>query len=92
MTFEAIDIQDISGIQSIKIPPSLKIDDNKVYLKKVGNALYSIPFHNPWQALFDSVDDFTPDFMVEREQPQEQSRESLTFKLSKIIYQSTLSE
>lgn len=76
MTFEEIDVQENSGTQSIKIPDNFKIDDVKVYLKKVGNALYIIPFHNPWQNLFDSIDEFSPDFMNNREQPSEQSRKS----------------
>lgn len=76
MAFEAIDIQDIAGSQSIKIPDNYKINDDKVYLKKVGNALYIIPFHNPWQNLMDSVNEFTQDFMNDRAQPSEQTRES----------------
>ena len=76
MAFEAIDIQDISGSQSIRIPENFKINDDKVYLKKVGTALYIIPFHNPWQNLFDSVDEFSQDFMNDREQPAGQTRES----------------
>ena len=76
MAFEAIDIQDITGFQSIKIPDNFKIDDDKVYLKKVGNALYIIPFHNPLQNLIDSVDEFSQDFMSDREQPANQVRES----------------
>jgi antitoxin VapB len=54
MAFEAIDINNDSGFQEIKIPENLKIDDNKVYLKKIGNALYIIPYHNPWQNMIDS--------------------------------------
>ncbi len=76
MAFEAIDIQDISGSQSIRIPDNFKINDDKVYLKKVGTALYIIPFHNPWQSLIDSVDEFSQDFMSDREQPAGQTRES----------------
>jgi antitoxin VapB len=76
MAFEAIDIQDISGSQSIRIPENFKINDDKVYLKKVGTALYIIPFHNPWQNLFDSVDEFSQDYMNDREQPAGQNRES----------------
>ncbi len=75
MPFEIIDLQDTSGFQSIKIPAQLKIDDNKAYLKKVGNALYIIPFHNPWQNLIDSVDDFTQDFMEDKTHPGEQKRD-----------------
>ncbi len=76
MAFEAIDIQDISGFQSIKIPENFKINDAKAYLKKVGNALYIIPFHDPWQNLIESVNEFSQDFMNDREQPTDQTRES----------------
>lgn len=76
MAFEAINIQDISGSQMIKIPDNFKINDDKVYLKKVGNTLYIIPFHNPWQSMFDSVNEFSEDFMDDRQQPKQQSRES----------------
>jgi len=47
-----------------------------VYLKKVGETLYVIPFHNPWQTLLESADSFTSDYMENREQPDEQERES----------------
>ena len=76
IAFEAINIQDISGSQMIKIPDNFKINDDKVYLKKVGNTLYIIPFHNPWQGMFDSVNEFSEDFMDDRQQPKQQSRES----------------
>lgn len=75
MTFATIDIQDISGSQSIRIPDSFKINDDKVYVKKVGNALYIIPYHNPWQSLIDSVNEFSEDFMQERSQSDQQKRE-----------------
>jgi antitoxin VapB len=77
MAFEAIDINNKSGFQEIKIPENLKIDDNKVYLRRIGNALYIIPYHNPWQNMIDSLDNFTNDFMEQREQPDNQTRESL---------------
>ncbi len=76
MAIEAVDIQVISGSQSVKIPDSLRIKDDKVYLKKVGSALYIIPFHDPWQDLRNSVDEFSEDFLNDREQPNEQIRDS----------------
>lgn len=76
MAFEAIKVQDISGSQVIKIPENFKINDDKVYLKKVGDTLYIIPFHNPWQSMVDSLDKFSEDFMDDRQQPGQQSRES----------------
>ncbi len=76
MAFETINIKDISGLQSIEIPDNFKINDDKVYLKKVGNALYIIPFHNPWESLIDGVNEFSQDFMEARNQPDDQTRQS----------------
>jgi antitoxin VapB len=75
MAFEPINIQNISGSQMIKIPDSFKINDDKVYLKKVGDTLYIIPFHNPWQSMIDSINEFSEDFMDDRHQPGQQSRD-----------------
>ena len=77
MEFETIDIKNRKGFQAIRIPEKLKINDSKVYLKKIGNSLYIIPFHNPWQNLFESLDTFTNDFMTDRNQPDNQERESI---------------
>ena len=77
MEFETIDIKNKKGFQAIRIPDKLKINDSKVYLKKIGNSLYIIPFHNPWQNLFESLDAFTNDFMTDRNQPDNQERESI---------------
>jgi len=77
MTLITIDIKDTSGIQSISIPDDLKIDDDKVYLKKTGNIIQIIPFHNPWQNMIDSIKDFTPDFMNDRNQQELQNNKQL---------------
>ena len=76
MAFKTIDIKKNKGFQAIRIPEKMKINDDKAYLKKVGDILYIIPFHNPWQNLVESLDDFTPDFMENREQPENQVREA----------------
>lgn len=75
MDFTTITIKNMKGTQSIKIPRQMQIDDDKVYLRKVGNALHIIPYHNPWQNLFESLDAFTSDFMQERNQQDNQQRE-----------------
>ena len=75
MQFETITIKNKKGIQEILIPQDMHIDDDKVYIKKVGNSILIIPYHNPWQNLIDSTDAFTPDFMENREQPVNQTRE-----------------
>lgn len=75
MGIETIEIKNKKGTQAIRIPERLRINDDKVYLKKVGNSLFIIPFHNPWQNMFDSLNSFTSDFMDEREQTNDQQRE-----------------
>jgi len=76
MKIQAVDIQNISGHQAIQLPNDLKINDDKVYLKKIGNVIYIIPFHNPWQNFYDSLSNFSADFMNQRSQPFQQDRES----------------
>jgi len=76
MPFKEINIQEISGSQMIEIPDSFKINDDKVYLKKVGETLFIIPFHNPWQSMMDSVDQFSEDFMDDRQQNTQQFRDT----------------
>jgi antitoxin VapB len=77
MKIETVSVDDISGSQLIKLPDNFKINDTKVYLKKVGDVLYIIPFHNAWQSLALAVNEFTDDFLNDRQQPFVQKRESL---------------
>lgn len=75
MSFQSVKIEKKSGSQIIQIPEGLKIEDDKVYLKKVGNPIYVIPFHNPWDSLIQSTELFTNDFLDERDQPTVQERD-----------------
>jgi antitoxin VapB len=75
MRIQTVDIKNVSGQQAIELPNDLRINDDKVYLKKVGNVIYIIPFHNPWQNLQDSLSNFSEDFMTNRDQPSQQDRE-----------------
>lgn len=75
MKIEAVDIKTESGVQSIPLPDGLRINDDKVYVKKMGNVIYLIPYHNPWQSFYDSLSEFSADFMTDRNQPLSQTRE-----------------
>ena len=72
---EAVNIENISGRQIIHLPNELRINDDKVYLKRMGNVIYIIPFHSPWQNFYDSLEDFSEDFMNDRNQVDSQTRE-----------------
>lgn len=75
MKFEAIDIQNTPAGQAIQLPEEFRINDDKVFLKKTGNVIHIIPYHKPWDNIFESLYDFTPDYMNDRKQPDEQNRE-----------------
>ena len=75
MKIETVDIQNILGNQAIQLPDEFKIDDSKVYIKKMGNVIYIIPYHNAMQSVYDSLPEFTADFMEQRNQPTQQNRQ-----------------
>ena len=71
------DIRNEIDSQNISIPQDMRIDDDKVYIKKIGNSIYIIPFHNPWQNLIESTEAFTSDFMENRNQNNNPALRSL---------------
>ena len=77
MPFEVVDIGTQNDLQDIKIPEKFKIDDDKVYMKKVGDVIYIIPYHNAWKSMIDATYKFSDDFMDDRNQStDQQERES----------------
>ncbi len=76
MNEETVEIQNKEGIQAIQLPENFKINDNKVYLKKIGEIIYLIPYHSPWKNFYESLGTFSEDFMDQRDQGDEQQRES----------------
>ena len=63
---------------TFKLPESVHLNTQQVVVKQVGPALVLIPVENSWQSLFDSLDQFSEDFMEQREQPKPQVRECLS--------------
>jgi len=63
--------------QAIRLPKEYRFDGAKVYLKRIGNAVILIPEHDSWQTLVQSLDQFSDDFMADRQQPPTQERAAL---------------
>jgi antitoxin VapB len=61
--------------QVIILPEDFHLSGTEVYIKKVGNAIVLLSKDNPWQTLFESLDQFSDDFMTDRNQPVMQTRE-----------------
>ncbi|HUT19254.1 MAG TPA: type II toxin-antitoxin system VapB family antitoxin [Anaerolineae bacterium] len=63
--------------QAVRLPKEFRFQGDRVFIKKVGNAVVLIPYQKPWQPLFESLGQFSDDFMESREQPTQQEREHL---------------
>jgi antitoxin VapB len=63
--------------QAVRLPKEFRFDGDKVMIKKMGNVIVLIPLDNPWESLFNSLDQFSDDFMTDREQPKQQKRKDL---------------
>ncbi|MFN7515747.1 MAG: antitoxin [Dolichospermum sp.] len=54
--------------QTVILAPDFKMTGTEVYIKKIGNAIILISKDNPWQTLIDSLNQFSDDFMMTRNQ------------------------
>ena len=67
-----------SGLsQAVRLPKEFRFSGDDVFINKIGNIVILIPKDDPWASLADSLDQFTADFMETREQPPQDSRETL---------------
>lgn len=55
--------------QIVILPEDFQVTGTEVYIKKIGNAIVLITKDNPWQSLFESLEQFSDDFMTHRDQP-----------------------
>jgi antitoxin VapB len=64
--------------QAVRLPKEFRFVGNKVYIKKMGSAVILLPYDNPWEPLFEALEMFSDDFMVDgRQQPEHQERPEL---------------
>ena len=55
--------------QAVRLPDEYRFKGERVYIKRIGNAVILLPFDSDWQSLVDSQALFSSDFMEERFQP-----------------------
>jgi antitoxin VapB len=63
--------------QAVRLPKDFRFSDSDVYIKKIGKMVILIPKDDPWSSLFNSLEQFTDDFMDSRAQPDETIRDQL---------------
>lgn len=61
--------------QAVRLPKNCRFSGNDVFVKKIGKMVVLIPKEDPWSSLVNSLDQFTDDFMDERDQPGQMPRE-----------------
>ncbi|MDJ0753488.1 MAG: type II toxin-antitoxin system VapB family antitoxin [Ardenticatenaceae bacterium] len=62
--------------QAVRLPKEFRIEADRVYIKRVGDTLVLLPIDHPWQSMLDSLEQFSSDFLVDRQQPPVQERET----------------
>lgn len=60
--------------QAVRLPKQFRFRGDRVYIKKMGEAVILLPVRHSWEILTASLSLFTDDFMQEREQPEIQVR------------------
>ncbi len=63
--------------QAIRLPKDFRFSGEDVYINKIGKIVILIPKDDPWSVLANSLDQFSDDFMDDRKQPLQDSREEL---------------
>src|SRR5262249_38288209 len=63
--------------QAVRLPREFRFAGSEVLIKRTGNAVVLLPKTKSWETLISSLDQFSDDFMDERDQPGMQKRESL---------------
>jgi antitoxin VapB len=54
--------------QAVRLPKEYQFATDEVYVNKVGGVVVLFPREKGWEALAESLDHFTDDFMEERDQ------------------------
>lgn len=63
--------------QAVRLPKEFRFKGKEVYAQKIGDGVLLMPTGNAWQMFRKSLDMFTEDFLIERVQPENQTRESI---------------
>jgi antitoxin VapB len=63
--------------QAVRLPKKYRFAGDKVIIKRMGNAVVLLPYQDSWKTLFDSLEQFSDDFMEgDRQQPELQERDN----------------
>jgi antitoxin VapB len=55
--------------QAVRLPREFQFAGDRVWIKRSQNVVILVPTQDSWQALLESIGQFSDDFLAEREQP-----------------------
>jgi antitoxin VapB len=61
--------------QAVRLPKKYRFDDSEVFVNKIGDSVILIPKDSKWDTLEKSLNNFSDDFLTERNQPEIQKRD-----------------
>lgn len=63
--------------QAVRLPKQYRFSGDEVVIKRIGNGVMLLPKEDPWQIMFDTLDEFPEDLLLERKQPPIGEREPI---------------
>jgi len=66
--------------QAVRLPKEFRMIGDEVYIKRQGEAIILLPKKKSWAPLFDSLNQFTNEFKIERNQPGDSQIREPMFK------------
>jgi len=60
--------------QAVRLPKEFRFEGDEVIIKRVGKAVVLLSASDSFDTLFDSLEEFSDDFMNERNQPTKQQQ------------------
>jgi len=63
--------------QAVRLPKDFRFEGDEVFIKRVGDAVVLLPRKEGWSTLEQALAAFEPGFVMQRDQPESQKRESI---------------
>ncbi|MCT7968196.1 type II toxin-antitoxin system VapB family antitoxin [Laspinema sp. D1] len=63
--------------QAVHLPQSYRFSGDEVVIKRLGNAVVLLPKEDPWQVMFDGIQEFPESLQIERDQSRTMERDPM---------------
>ncbi len=63
--------------QVVRLPRGYHLSGDEVIVKRLGNAIILLPKEDPWQVMFDALEDISTDLHIECQQPRLRDRKPI---------------